>query len=210
MSFLETFDTEFFTKCNPKTKKFLKYKISNNLFQRGEGFRLLFNLLELSKKNTYQFVETGVLRKKDNWIDGQSTFLLQEFLKFYTGNIRCVDISLDACNDARSILNKTFVTVECNDSLEFLKTIDVKNVDFFHLDSYDVKWHNDEPSADHHLKEFLIIEPNLQPGTIVMIDDNVFLTANNKRSGKGRKIYEYLLSKEKLPLYDNYQLIYQF
>jgi hypothetical protein len=33
---------------------------------------------------------------------------------------------------------------------------------------------------------------------------------NGVRTGKGRKIYEYLKSKEKTPIYDKYQLIYQF
>ena len=76
------------------------------------------------------------------------------------------------------------------------------------MDSYDVEWSDDEPSATHHLNEFLVIEPFLK-NTVVAIDDNSFLTSG-KRTGKGRKIFEYLEKKSILPVYDEYQIIYKF
>lgn len=208
MNFINLFKKNYFNLCNPKTKKWITYNTKNNLFQRGEGFLIVFDLLSKQNKSDYKFIETGVLRKPNNWIDGQSTFLFQEFLKSYNGKIFCVDISEDACTEARNFLDPRVVSVTCDDSLNFLKNLNLSEIDFFHLDSYDVKWKNDEPSADHHLKEFLIIEPHLKPGSIVMIDDNTYV--ENARRGKGRKIYEYLSSKNIFPLYDNYQIIYQF
>jgi hypothetical protein len=71
-----------------------------------------------------------------------------------------------------------------------------------------VKWQDDTPSAQHHLQEFLIIEPHLKPGALVMIDDNSHVMG--RRAGKGRMIYQYLVDKDHLPIYDAYQIIYEF
>ena len=87
---------------------------------------------------------------------------------------------------------------------------DLNTVDLFYLDSYDVRWHDDRASAEHHLKEFLAIEPHLKSGCIVAIDDNSRLLENNKRTGKGRMIVEYLDAKGVHPIYDKYQIIYKF
>ena len=86
---------------------------------------------------------------------------------------------------------------------------DLDQIDLFYLDSYDVEWLDDESSATHHLNEFLVIEPFLNSGKILAIDDNSFLISG-KRTGKGRKIYEYLEKKSILPMYDAYQIIYVF
>jgi hypothetical protein len=83
-------------------------------------------------------------------------------------------------------------------------------VDLFYLDSWDVKWNNDQDSAEHHLKEFLAIEPHLKPGAVVAIDDNARFLNNNGRTGKGRRIVEYLEAKNIQPIYDAYQIIYKF
>jgi hypothetical protein len=86
---------------------------------------------------------------------------------------------------------------------------DLEDVDLFYLDSWDVKWANDRDSAEHHLREFRSIEPYLKPGAIVAIDDNArFL--DGRRTGKGRRIVEYLADKNGHPIYDAYQIIYQF
>ena len=82
-------------------------------------------------------------------------------------------------------------------------------MDLFYLDSYDVKWHNDHPSAEHHLQEFLVIEPHLKPGVIVALDDNSRLIETNARTGKGRRVVEYLEQKGIQPIYDDYQIIYK-
>jgi hypothetical protein len=75
---------------------------------------------------------------------------------------------------------------------------------------YDVDWNNDSASADHHLNEFLIIQPYIGPGTVVAIDDNSRWVNNNRRTGKGRAIVEYLETQGHLPILDEYQLIFQF
>jgi hypothetical protein len=87
---------------------------------------------------------------------------------------------------------------------------DLDQVDLFYLDSYDVDWNNDTASADHHLKEFLAIESSIKPGAVVALDDNSRWVASNRRAGKGRAVVEYLADKNHLPIYDEYQIIFQF
>lgn len=206
MSFLEKFDKEFYEllKGNVSEKKKNTYP---NIAQRSEPFRLIFSLLEQKNKSYYKIVETGTIRLLGNWNDGQSSILFQEFLKYHTGSLDSVDISAKACDVARNILDKNISNVSCNDSLKFLESINnIAEIDLFFLDSYDVNFKKDEDSAEHHLKEFKIIEPNLSKGTIIAIDDNTYF--NNQRSGKGRKIFEYLSAKNINPIFDGYIIVY--
>ena len=97
------------------------------------------------------------------------------------------------------------------DSVLYLATqLDLDCVDLFYLDSYDVKWNDDHASADHHLKEFQVIESYLKPGAMVVIDDNSRFLESNTRTGKGHYIADYLQAKGIQPLYDAYQIIYRF
>ena len=99
----------------------------------------------------------------------------------------------------------------CSDSVTWLDAMpDRHQVDLYYLDSWDVKWHDDRDSAQHHLKEFLAIEPDLKPGCVVAIDDNSRWAATQARTGKGRAIVEYLEAKNHHPIYDEYQIIFQF
>lgn len=207
MKFLKKFDKEFYNLLNgsPSNKKKSMYP---NIFQRAEPFRLIFSMLEEKNKTFYNIVETGVLRKLDNWNDGQSSFLFQNFLKCSNGFLKSVDINPETCNNARQILDEKYSNVTCSDSLKFLSSIDVSTIDLFFLDSYDVDFRNDEDSANHHLNEFKIIETNLSKDTIIAIDDNTFY--NGIRSGKGRKIFEYLQEKNINPIYDGYIIVYKW
>ena len=202
------FDQQYRDLCNPPNRKAAKYKLDHDLFQRGDGFALIWRRLLDLKKDQYNIVETGVLRRPGNWIDGQSTFLFQEFLKIHGGRIECVDIDLNNCASARDFLDPVVVSITCRDSLDFLPRVDHSTVDLWHLDSWDVKWGDDTASAQHHLREFKIIEPHLRTGSLVMIDDNA--RRQQQRVGKGRGIYEYLASKNIFPIYDAYQIIYEF
>ena len=125
--------------------------------------------------------------------------------------MRSVDIDPQACDTSKKHVNSDRFKVDCDDSVAWLKKqTDLDKVDLFYLDSYDVDWNNDTASADHHLKEFLIIESKIKPGCVLAIDDNSRWQANNKRTGKGRAVVEYLAAKNHLPIYDEYQIIFQF
>jgi hypothetical protein len=125
--------------------------------------------------------------------------------------MRSVDIDPGACDTARKFIASKQFAVTCSDSVAWLEQqADLDQVDLFYLDSYDVDWHNDTDSANHHLKEFLAIESFIHPGTVVALDDNSRWTASNQRTGKGRAVVEYLAGKNHLPIYDEYQIIFQF
>jgi hypothetical protein len=182
-----------------------KRNCSSNLIQRGTGFEVIFTLLESLQKPQYNIVETGTIRNPNNWKEGNSGFLFQEFLKYHSGSLTSIDINEENCNISKNFLDESICNVVCGDSVNTLSTMDLSIIDLFYLDSYDVKWANDVPSAEHHLKEFKIIEPFLNQ-TVVAIDDNTFY--NGVRSGKGRLIYEYLADKGIHPVYDEYIMIY--
>lgn len=177
---------------------------------RFPGFKLMFDRLLSRCRPEYHIVETGTLRNPGNWKDGQSAQLFTEFVAATGGWVRSVDIDPEACSRARDAIADLRFQVSCSDSVIWLRQqLDLDQVDLFYLDSWDVKWADDRDSAQHHLEEFLVIEPRLSPGTLVAIDDNArFL--DGRRTGKARYIVEYLEKHGKRPIYDQYQIIYQF
>ena len=188
-----------------------KRGLQEGLGLRADGFALMFDLLLRKSKSHYEIVETGTCRNPGNWKDGQSAVLFSAFVDSHGGRVRSVDIDPAAVERARTYVVSDRFTVTCSDSVGYLAAqADLHAVDLFYLDSYDVKWHDDSASAEHHLREFQTIEPFLQPGTIVAIDDNARFHDSDRRTGKGRRIVEYLDSKNKQPIYDHYQIIYQF
>jgi hypothetical protein len=208
-SFIPLYDKEFAPYLNPLVD-FKKQKLTKNLCQRSEGFKQIFNLLEEKNNSSYFIVETGTLRHPGNWLSGQSSILFEQFVKTHGGKVESIDISVKACNAAKSILDANFTKINLGDSIKFLLNGNWNTVDLFYLDSYDVEWEKPLPSAEHHLKEFLAIEKYMKSGVILAIDDNSFLFNENQRTGKGMLIYEYLKNKNILPVYDDYQIIYKF
>jgi predicted O-methyltransferase YrrM len=187
-----------------------KRGLAEGLGQRALGFQLMFELLLAKTQSQYHIVETGTCRNPGNWKDGQSAVIFTDFVKHTGGSLRSVDIDPDACAAARKHITSDLFQVTCSDSVQWLEQqTDLDQVDLFYLDSYDVKWNNDSASAEHHLREFQTIEARIQPGTVVAIDDNARFLNNGTRTGKGRRIVEYLESKGIQPLYDAYQIIYQ-
>jgi hypothetical protein len=185
--------------------------LADGLYNRAVGFDVIFRLLLNQKLSSFNIVETGTLRTPGNWMDGQSARLFTEFVDLYGGQMRSVDIDSQACESARGSIISTRFSVAHGDSVAWLQQqTDLDQVDLFYLDSYDVDWNNDTASAEHHLNEFLVIQPCIRPGCVVAIDDNSHWVNNNRRTGKGRAIVEYLETKGHLPIYDEYQIIFQF
>lgn len=180
-----------------------------DIYDRSEGFEILFQELSKIKTRDLQIIETGTVRKPNNWKDGNSGMMFAEFVKMQGGFVRSVDIKQSAVDAANNFIDQEYFKAYCSDSVEWLKSLeDLDKVDLFYLDSYDVKWKDDKLSAEHHLNEFKAIEPFLN-NCIVGIDDNAFLE-DGTRTGKGRAIYDYLVEKDIYPLWDNYQIIYRF
>lgn len=207
-SFLKIYDDLYYDKLNPEMD-WERQGVISNLCQRADGFRLVFQLLLNQKKEFYRIIETGVLRTPKKWTDGQSTFLFQEFVKHHRGIVEAVDISSESCDAARAFLNQQYVKVVNDNSLNFLSSISLDDVALIHLDSYDIKWSRPNASAEHHLAEFKLIEDKIVPGTVLLIDDNT-RRQDGSITGKGMLIVKYLADKGIFPVYQNYQIIYQF
>jgi len=185
--------------------------LANGMYKRDIGFDIMFRLLLNKKQHDFSIVETGTLRTPGQWKDGQSAFLFTEFVIAQGGQVRSVDIDPEACAIASTALSVEQFSVTCSDSVEWLAQLtDLGGVDLFYLDSWDVDWADDTASAEHHLKEFQTIESFLHPGTVVAIDDNSRWCCSGQRAGKGRAVLEYLESKGHFPIYDEYQIIWQF
>jgi predicted O-methyltransferase YrrM len=185
--------------------------LADGMYNRAVGFDIIWRLLLNQQLDSYSIIETGTLRTPNNWMDGQSAALFTAFVDTYSGQVRSVDIDPEACAVSRAAIGSDRFSVACSDSVDWLQTLtDLNQVNLFYLDSWDVNWDNDTESAEHHLKEFRVIESHIQPGTVVVIDDNSRWAANNQRTGKGRKVVEYLEAQGRYPVYDEYQIIFQF
>jgi len=205
---MHTFQTEYKPKLAINASG-VKRGLLKDIYNRSHGFQIIFDELSTLKSTDYQIIETGTVRNPNNWKDGNSGFLFAELVKMHGGFVRSVDIDQSAVNTANNFIDNRYYRSFCSDSVSWLASLsDLNSVNLFYLDSYDVDWTNDDPSAQHHLKEFKAIEPYLS-NCIVAIDDNAFLS-NGQRTGKGRAIYQYLAEKNIFPLYDEYQIIYKF
>lgn len=207
---IEQFSSRYQQKLTPNISG-AKRGLHEGIGQRFDGFKLMFELLLAQKNKNFYIIETGTLRNPGNWKDGQSAWLFTEFVDQHGGRVQSVDIDPMAKVNADSAIRSQNFSCHCSDSVSWLsQQQDLDQVDLFYLDSWDVKWENDQDSAQHHLKEFKAIEPYLKKGSVVAIDDNARFLSTGLRTGKGRCIVEYLRDKNIMPLYDQYQIIYQF
>jgi len=209
MNWLEHYRTTYYPLLNITADS--RGMLAPGLYNRAIGFDIMWRLLLNQKSKDFNIIETGTLRTPNNWTDGQSAALFTRFVEQHGGQMRSVDIDPGACDTAQKFIASEQFAVTCSDSVAWLEQqADLDQVDLFYLDSYDVDWHNDTDSANHHLKEFQVIEPFIRPGTVVAIDDNSRWVASNQRTGKGRAVIEYLETRGQLPIYDEYQIIFQF
>jgi hypothetical protein len=167
---LEFYRTNYYNLLNPRVSA-IKRGLVDGLYQRANGFNIMFAELVTRGQDQYHIIETGTLRNPGNWKDGQSAKLFTEFVDIHNGSVRSVDIDPGACASASTAILSENFKVTCSDSVAWLsEQSDLPTVDLFYLDSWDVKWDNDKDSAEHHLSEFKVIEPYLKSGCIVAID----------------------------------------
>jgi predicted O-methyltransferase YrrM len=210
MNWLDHYRKTYYPLLNPDPSENAGI-LQTGMYKRDVGFDIAFRLLLNQRQQDFSIIETGTLRNPGQWKDGQSAWLFTEFVMYHGGTVRSVDIDSEACKNASVALPVAQFSVACADSVYWLtQQTDLEAVDLFYLDSWDVVWENDTDSAQHHLIEFLAIEPYLKSGAVVVIDDNSRWCHSYQRTGKGRAVLEYLESKNHLPIYDEYQIIWQF
>ena len=186
--------------------------VSPRLKERKQGFKVIFDYLR--SESIYNphvtIVETGSLREPHNYEgDGNSSFLFDTFIEYHTGEFHTNDIDSKVCDQAR--LHLAHAKVHESDSVKWLHDFD-QQVDVLYLDSYNIEnWNHDWPAAAHHLKELLAAYCNLEPGSLLVVDDNVVHPNTKQKIGKGRLVREYIEATECARLiHDGYQEIWQW
>ena len=171
--------------------------VSSKLGAREISFKKIFKYLD-SQPTPIIIVETGCLRKKDNFLDGQSTLLFDKYTlsRGENSKIYTVDINPESTKVCKEVVSKN-VEINTDDSIRYLNNlcnIFLKNkmkVSMFYLDSFDVDWRYPYPSAAHHLKELTAISRLLHEDTLVVVDDSPAagnLTQNENKPDEPWKI----------------------
>jgi len=171
--------------------------ISSKLGPREISFKKIFKYLD-SLPSPIIIIETGCLRKKDNFLDGQSTLLFDKYTlsRGENSKVYTVDINPESTETCKEVVSKN-VEITTNDSVRYLNNLSdsfKKNqtkVSMFYLDSFDVDWRYPYPSAAHHLKELVAINKILSEDTLVVVDDSPAvgnLTQNENESDQTWKV----------------------
>ena len=158
------------------------YKWFNNiapkLDQREISFRKIFKYLD-SLPTPIIIVETGCLRVKDNFLDGQSTLLFDKYTlsRGEQSKVYTVDINPNSTKVCKQVVSNN-VEITTDDSVRYLNNLtnnfleNKTKVSMFYLDSFDVDWRYTYPSAAHHLKELTSIMRLLNNDTLIVVDDS--------------------------------------
>ena len=205
--------------------------ISSKLEVRQNSFYQIFKYLD-KMPDPIIIVETGCLRIKNNYSDGQSTLLFDNYTQFRGkgSKIYTVDIDANATKVCAENVSKN-VSITTGDSVKYLNNLSKEfienntNVSLFYLDSFDCDWKSPEQSAQHHLKELVSIKKILKKDTLVVVDDSPIigylqqskvkkdtlelikpgLVPGPTISGKGGLIHEYVVHTGAKILFSNYQ-----
>ena len=158
------------------------YKWFNNiapkLDQREISFRKIFKYLD-SQPTPIIIVETGCLRVKDNFLEGQSTLLFDKYTlsRGEQSKVYTVDINPNSTKVCKQVVSNN-VEITTDDSVRYLNNLtnnfleNKTKVSMFYLDSFDVDWRYTYPSAAHHLKELTSIMRLLNNDTLIVVDDS--------------------------------------
>ena len=152
--------------------------VAQKLGHREISFRKIFKYLD-ALPAPIVIVETGCLRVKDNFLDGQSTLIFDKYTlsRGEKSKVYTVDINPNSTKVCKQVVSNN-VEVTTNDSVRYLNNLSsnfLKNktkVSMFYLDSFDIDWRYTYPSAVHHLKELASITRLLNKETLVVVDDS--------------------------------------
>ena len=177
-------------------------------FLRGRyyTFRIALNLLY--QKESHLIVETGCTRINYDYGGGNSTYLFGRFISECGGHLTTIDIdpvSIEACRKNNAGFGNRITYVN-EDSLIALSRL-TKPIDLLYLDSMDVPEEGQPgdagPGQKHNLKEFLMVEHLMLPGSMVLIDDN-----DMTNGGKSRLTKKYLKERGWRLVFDGDQTLW--
>ena len=205
--------------------------ISSKLEVRKNSFNQIFKYLD-NMPDPIIIVETGCLRIKNNYSDGQSTLLFDKYTQSRgkSSKVYTVDIDANATKVCSENVSEN-VSITTGDSVKYLNNLSKEfienktDVALFYLDSFDCDWKSPEQSAQHHLKELVSIKKILNNQTLVVVDDSPIigylqqskvkkdtlehikpgLVPGPTISGKGGLVHEYAVHTGAKILFSNYQ-----
>lgn len=206
-------------------------KISSKLEIRKDAFYKTFKYLD-NLPDPIIIIETGCLRIKNNFSDGQSTLLFDKYTQSRGNNAKVFTVDIDPkatkiCSE--NVSNE--VSIHTGDSVNYLNNLTSEllekklDVSLFYLDSFDCDWKAPEQSSQHHLKELVSVKKILKKETLVVVDDSPIkgylqqskvkkdafdliapgLVPGPTISGKGGLVHEYAVHTGAKVLFSNYQ-----
>ena len=212
MTYSKRFSSKFFAKMLQPAGP------TSPVRDRATSLSLVFELLDQKKIKDFFIVETGCMRADHGQLalgdDGASTYIFDDFINYYDGEVASVDINPDNVAHAQKMVSDR-TTVYCSDSVEFLWNIPEKRkIDLLYLDSYDFEPENPIPSQKHHLKELTAVMKNLKKGSIIMVDDNANTPefewfTKIAQGGKAGFVKEFMKDVGAELLLDEYQIIWR-
>lgn len=212
MTYSKRFSSKFFAKMLQPAGP------TSPVRDRATSLSLVFELLDQKKVKDFFIVETGCMRADHGQLalgdDGASTYIFDDFINYYDGEVASVDINPDNVAHAQKMVSDR-TTVYCSDSVEFLWNIPEKRkIDLLYLDSYDFEPENPIPSQKHHLKELTAVMKNLKKGSIIMVDDNANTPefewfTKIAQGGKAGFVKEFMKDIGAELLLDEYQIIWR-
>ena len=212
MTYSKRFSSKFFAKMLQPAGP------TSPVRDRATSLSMVFELLDEKKVKDFFIVETGCMRADHGQLalgdDGASTYIFDDFINYYDGEVASVDINpANVAHAQKMVSDRT--TVYCSDSVEFLWNIPEKRkIDLLYLDSYDFEPDNPIPSQKHHLKELTAVMKNLRKGSIIMVDDNANTPefewfTKIAQGGKAGFVKEFMKDIGAELLLDEYQIIWR-
>lgn len=167
----------------------------------------------LDKHKPSVLIETGTSRGRFDINlpsicgDGASTLIFALWCSKNNAKVYTIDIDpvcIANCKLNIAALGLTdFVEFVVSDSVTYLRDMEISNIQFVFLDSYDFDYNNPTPSQKHHELEYMAIKDKLQNGCCILIDD-----CGLPHGGKGLFVEKELI-KDGFKLIENrYQHLY--
>ena len=212
MTYSKRFSSKFFAKMLQPAGP------NNPVRDRATSLSMVFEILDEKKNKDFFIVETGCMRADHGQLalgdDGASTYIFDDFINYYDGEVASVDINPDNVAHAQKMVSDK-TQVYCSDSVEFLWNIPQKRkIDLLYLDSFDFEPEDPIPSQKHHLKELTAVMKNLRKGSIIIVDDNLNTPefewfTQIAQGGKAGFVKEFMKDIGAELLLDEYQIIWR-
>jgi len=205
MTYSKRFSSKFFSRLLKPAHP------DNPIRDRATSFEIVFEHLDQKNVKSFTIVETGCMRADHGELamgdDGASTYIFDDFINYYDGQVLSVDIcqaNVDHANGMTSDKTK----VHCQDSVDFLWNLPKKQIDFLYLDSYDIVRENPHPSQLHHMKEMCAVIDKLGKGSIVCVDDHDAFFTGDGKIAKGSYVKDFMDDIGYEPIHEGYQIVW--